>query len=120
MNYFPISAYSGLLKFDMKIFVNVARLEIDKLFTEGTRGGGASVYFGHIPNFFFIFLWIGRFKEVVLKETAPAHLGLELIREIGCLPGPFVAELPEAQSRAWCQKLRAGREFGICLNTQVR
>ena len=31
------SAYGGLLKFDMKIFVNVARLEIGQLFTQGTR-----------------------------------------------------------------------------------
>ena len=28
LNHLPISAYNGLLKFDMKIFVNVARLEI--------------------------------------------------------------------------------------------
>ena len=28
LNHLPISAYSGLLKFDMKIFLNVARLEI--------------------------------------------------------------------------------------------
>ena len=27
LNHLPISAYSSLLKFDMKIFVNVARLE---------------------------------------------------------------------------------------------
>ena len=35
----PISAYSGLVKFDMKIFVNVARLEIGQLFTQCTRWG---------------------------------------------------------------------------------
>ena len=39
LNHLPISAYSGVLKFDMKIFVNVARLEIGQLFTEGTRQG---------------------------------------------------------------------------------
>ena len=33
----PFSAYGGLLKFDMKIFMNVARLEIGQLFTQGTR-----------------------------------------------------------------------------------
>ena len=40
-NHLPISAYSGVtvLKFDMKIFVNVARLEIGQLFTQGTRQG---------------------------------------------------------------------------------
>ena len=35
----PISAYNGLMKFDMKIFVNVARLEIGQVFTKGTRWG---------------------------------------------------------------------------------
>ena len=30
---------SGMLKFDMKIFMNVARLEIGHLFTQGTRWG---------------------------------------------------------------------------------
>ena len=39
LNHLPISAYSGVLKFDMKIFVNVARLEIGQLFTQGTRWG---------------------------------------------------------------------------------
>ena len=39
LNNLPISAYSGVLKFDMKIFVNVARLEIGQLFTEGTKRG---------------------------------------------------------------------------------
>ena len=34
-----ISANSDVLKFDMKIFVNVARLEIDQLFTQGARLG---------------------------------------------------------------------------------
>ena len=39
LNHLPISAYSGLLKFDMKIFLNVARLEVGQLFTQGTRRG---------------------------------------------------------------------------------
>ena len=39
LNHLPISAYSGVLKFDMKIFVNVARLEIGQVFTEGMRRG---------------------------------------------------------------------------------
>ena len=39
LNYFPISACSGLLKFDMKMFVNVARLDIGQLFTQSTRWG---------------------------------------------------------------------------------
>ena len=39
LNHLPISAYSGVLKFDMKIFVNVARLEIGQLFTQGARRG---------------------------------------------------------------------------------
>ena len=39
LNHLPISAYSGVLKFDMKIFVNEARLEIGKLFTQGVRRG---------------------------------------------------------------------------------
>ena len=39
-NHLAIPAYSGMLKFDMKIFVNVARLEIGHLFTQGMRGGG--------------------------------------------------------------------------------
>ena len=39
LNHLPISTYSGVLKFDMKIFVNVARLEIAELFTQGARQG---------------------------------------------------------------------------------
>ena len=39
MNHLPIFAYSGVLKFDMKIFVKVARLEIGQLYTQGTRRG---------------------------------------------------------------------------------
>ena len=39
LNHLPISAYSGVLKLDMKIFVNVPRVEIDQLFTQGTRRG---------------------------------------------------------------------------------
>ena len=38
LNHLPVSAYSGV-KFDMKIFVNVARLEIGQLFSQGTRRG---------------------------------------------------------------------------------
>ena len=37
LNHLPFSAYSGVLKFDMKIFVNVARLEIGQLFTQGAK-----------------------------------------------------------------------------------
>ena len=37
LNHLPISAYSGVLKFNMKIFVNVARLELGLLFTHGVR-----------------------------------------------------------------------------------
>ena len=39
LSHLPISAYSGLLKFDRKIFVTVARLEIGQLFTQGARRG---------------------------------------------------------------------------------
>ena len=39
LNHSPISAYSGLLTFNVKIFVNVARLEIGQLFTQGMRRG---------------------------------------------------------------------------------
>ena len=37
LNYLPISACSGLLKFDMKMFVNIARLDIGQLFTQSVR-----------------------------------------------------------------------------------
>ena len=39
LNNLPISAYSSVLKFDMKISVNVARLKIGQLFTQGTMQG---------------------------------------------------------------------------------
>ena len=39
LNHLPISAYRGVLKFDMKVFVNVARLKIGHLFTQGARQG---------------------------------------------------------------------------------
>ena len=42
MNKLPISAYSSLLKFDMKMFVNIERLDI------GKRKAGVSVYFGNM------------------------------------------------------------------------
>ena len=49
LNQLPISAYSGVLKFDMKIFLNVARLEIGQLFTQGVRRGHP--HFGHISSY---------------------------------------------------------------------
>ena len=39
LNHLPTSAYSGGLKCVMKIFVNVARLEIGQWFTQGTGRG---------------------------------------------------------------------------------
>ena len=39
LNSLPISAYSGLLKFDMKMFVNIARLDKRQLCTQSTRWG---------------------------------------------------------------------------------
>ena len=39
LNYLPISAYSGLLKLDMTMFVNIARLDIGQLFTQSARRG---------------------------------------------------------------------------------
>ena len=55
----PISAYSGVLKFDMKIFVNVGkirnRLEV-----------GASVYFGHISSFFCNFWLLEKDQKCLL------------------------------------------------------
>ena len=39
LNHLPISAYSNVLKFDMKLFVNVERLEIGQLFTQCSRQG---------------------------------------------------------------------------------
>ena len=39
LNHLPISAYGGVFKFDVKTFVNVARLEIGQLFTQGARQG---------------------------------------------------------------------------------
>ena len=38
-NYLPISTYSGLLAFDMKMFVNIARLNIGQLLTQSERRG---------------------------------------------------------------------------------
>ena len=39
LNYLPISVDIGLMKFDMKMFVNIARLVIDQLFTQSARRG---------------------------------------------------------------------------------
>ena len=50
LNYLPISAFSGLLKFDMKMFKVIARLDIGQLFTQSMRRG-ASVYFVYISSF---------------------------------------------------------------------
>ena len=46
LNLLPISAYSAVLKFDMKIFVNVARLEIASCLLKA-RGGGIRVLWTH-------------------------------------------------------------------------
>ena len=50
IHYLPIFAFSGLLKFDMKMFVNVARLEMGHDYSRSEAG--ASVYFGHISSLF--------------------------------------------------------------------
>ena len=66
LNHLPIFAYSGVLKFDMKIFVNLARLVIAHLFTQGARRGHISSYilkcilsifmhFSHVLVYFIIF-----------------------------------------------------------------
>ena len=46
--YLHVSASSGLLKFDMKMFVNISRLDIGHCSLKAK--GGASVYFGHISS----------------------------------------------------------------------
>ena len=43
--------WPSLLKFDMKIFVNVARLKIHVV-VYSRHDARASVYFGHISSFF--------------------------------------------------------------------
>ena len=37
--FLPMFAYNGLLKFDMKMFVHVARLEMGQLIIQGVRRG---------------------------------------------------------------------------------
>ena len=39
LNYLPMSAFTGLLKFDIKMFVSIAWLDIDQLFTQSARRG---------------------------------------------------------------------------------
>ena len=46
LNYLPISAYSGLLKFDMKMFVNITMLDISQLLLKA-RGGVIRVLWTH-------------------------------------------------------------------------
>ena len=53
LNYFPISTYSHdsvLLKFDMKMFVNLARLEIGQLFTQGVRRRHACTFYTFLDS----------------------------------------------------------------------
>ena len=74
LNPLPISAYSGLLKFDMKIFVNVARLEIGQWFTQDMMRG-ASLYFGHTSSFHFVFTsFLFIFCEVLMKRQTLVRL----------------------------------------------
>ena len=61
-NHLPISACSGVLQFDMKIFVNVSRLEIGQLFTQGMRRGHPCTLVT-----FLVYLKIGE-KEKLRKE----------------------------------------------------
>ena len=53
-----------MLKFDMKIFVNVARLEIGQLFTQGTRRGHPCTL-----NIFLVSLYNHNFR-LVYRHTA--------------------------------------------------
>ena len=56
LNHLPVSAYSGVLKFDMKIFVNVPRLEIGQLFIHGMRRGHPCTLDTFLVFVFFSFL----------------------------------------------------------------
>ena len=47
LNYLPISAFFGLLKFDIKMFVNISKVRYRPVL-HSKRKTGASVYFGHI------------------------------------------------------------------------
>ena len=55
-----ISAYSDLLKFDMKMFVNIARLDICQLFTQSVRRGHPCTL-----DTFLVFLFVLRFNVPV-------------------------------------------------------
>ena len=59
LNYFSISACNDLLKFDMKMFVNIARLDIG----QSKHKAGASVYFGHISHSVLILLILFDYVE---------------------------------------------------------
>ena len=56
LNHLPISAYSGLLKVDVKIFMNVARFEIGQLFTQGARRGHPCTLDTFLVSYCFCFL----------------------------------------------------------------
>ena len=58
MNHLPISAYSGVLNFDMKIFVTVARLEIGQLFSQGARRGHPYTLDTFLVFFYVAFIFI--------------------------------------------------------------
>ena len=59
LNHLPISAYSGLLKFDMKIYCECSKVR-NRPAVCSRHEAGASVYFGHIFS-----LWI-QFRENAL------------------------------------------------------
>ena len=63
-NHLPIFTYSGLLKFDMNIFVNLARLEIGQLFTQGARRGHQCTL-----NTFLVSVWCSWKKKTTTKHT---------------------------------------------------
>ena len=50
LNHLPISGYSGVLKFDMELFVNVAIKVRNRPVVYSRCEAGASVYFGHISS----------------------------------------------------------------------
>ena len=66
MNHLPISAYNGLLKFDMKIFLSKVR---NRPVVYLRHEVGASMYFGHI-------YW----KKIKIENVHQRLLKLEMDR----------------------------------------
>ena len=128
LNHLPISAYSSVLKLDMKLFLNVARLKIGQLLTQGRRRGHPCTLDTFLVFFFFLILkWVGSGTPVPSTSLRQVHFLLNGDQIIVCfieegqrgLLPPFLEFGPHLalwlRQRLQVQRAAVHRTFSILL-----